>query len=110
LLNTNPNFVKIDRSLLHNININIKKQHLVSNLVNYAKHNQIKIIAEGIETHEEFEYVINIGVDYIQGFFTAKPNPILIDTISEDLIDKIRELNNNITLDQVSLQGYGKYK
>jgi EAL domain-containing protein (putative c-di-GMP-specific phosphodiesterase class I) len=93
LLTSNPNFVKIDHSLIHNINVDSKKQHLVSNLVNFANHNQIKIIAEGIESYEELEYVISIGVDYIQGFYTAKPNPIIIDTISEDLLAKIRELN-----------------
>jgi EAL domain-containing protein (putative c-di-GMP-specific phosphodiesterase class I) len=95
LLNSNPDFVKIDRSILHNIHIDTKKQHLVSNLVNFAKQNQIKIIAEGIESYEVFEYVINAEVDYIQGFYTAKPNPILIDTIPEDLLEKIRKLNSN---------------
>jgi EAL domain-containing protein (putative c-di-GMP-specific phosphodiesterase class I) len=95
LLNSNPHYVKVDRSLVHNINYDSKKQHLVSNLINFAKHNQIKIIAEGIETYEEFEYVIHLGVDYIQGFFTAKPNPFLIDTIAEDLLEKFRMLNCN---------------
>lgn len=93
LLNSNPHYVKVDRSLVRNINYDPKKQHLVSNLINFAKQNQIEIIAEGIETYEEFEYVIHMGVDYIQGFFTAKPNPFLIDTIAEDLLEKVRMLN-----------------
>lgn len=94
LLNSNPNYIKIDGSLLRNINVDSKKQHIVSGLINFALQNNIKIIAEGIETYEEFEYVITLGVDYIQGFFTAKPSSVLISKISDDIIEKIQEISN----------------
>jgi EAL domain-containing protein (putative c-di-GMP-specific phosphodiesterase class I) len=93
LLNLSPNYVKIDRTILRYINIDPKKQHLVFNLVNFAKQNHIKIIAEGIENYEEFEYVINLGVDYIQGYYAAKPDPVPIDVIPEDTVSKIQKIN-----------------
>ncbi|MHB8128640.1 MAG: EAL domain-containing protein [Mobilitalea sp.] len=106
LLNSNPNYVKIDRTILRYINIDTKKQHLVSNLVNFASQNNIKIIAEGIETYEEFEYVIKLGVDYIQGFYTAIPNPFLINTMSEDIIEKLVEINSNHYLETATTKVY----
>lgn len=102
LLKTNPHYVKIDRSLLRYINIDSKKQHLVSNLVGFALQNNIKIIAEGIETYEEFEYVINLGVDYIQGFYTAKPTPVLIPNIPSEFVVAIQDLNRKRNLETMS--------
>jgi len=99
LLKTNPNYIKIDRALLSHINTDTKKQHLVSNLINFAYHHNIKIIAEGIETYEEFKYVIHLGVDFIQGFYTAKPNPVLLNALPDELIETILALNRNRMLD-----------
>lgn len=99
LLSINLQYVKIDKSILRGINIDTKKQQLVANLVNFASHNNIKIIAEGIETYEEFEYVINLGVDYIQGFYTAKPNPLLISNISSDIFGRLQEINKRKVFD-----------
>lgn len=96
LLNSNPNFIKIDGSILRYINVDSKKQHLVTNLINFANQNSIKVIAEGIETYEEFEYVIGLGVDYIQGYYTARPNPVLVSKVSQEIIDKIQEINSNL--------------
>jgi EAL domain-containing protein (putative c-di-GMP-specific phosphodiesterase class I) len=93
LLNTNPNYIKIDQTILRYINIDEKKQLLVSNLISFASQNNIKVIAEGIESYDELEYVINLGVDYIQGFYTARPNPSLIDTMSDDILKKIQGIN-----------------
>lgn len=93
LLNTTPNYVKIDQLILRNINLDTKKQHLVSNIVSFAKKNHIKTIAEGIETYEEFVYVIQLGVDYIQGFYTGRPNPMLLQTIPDECLDTVLSLN-----------------
>jgi len=94
LLKINPNYVKIDRTLLRYINSDLKKQNYVSNLVQFAKQNNIKIIAEGIENYDEFEYVINLDIDYIQGFYTSKPNPDLIPDIPADLLMKLQKINH----------------
>ena len=92
LLNSNPDYIKIDRSILHYINVDSKKQHIVTGLINFASQNGIKIIAEGIETYEEFEYVISLGVDYIQGYYASRPNPFLISKIPQEVIDKIQNI------------------
>ncbi|HKL80384.1 MAG TPA: EAL domain-containing protein [Mobilitalea sp.] len=106
LLNTSPNYIKIDRMFLQNINIDSKKQHLVSNLINFAHKNNIKAIAEGVENYEEFVYAITLGVDYIQGFYTGRPNPLLPQVTPEECIDTIFALNQENYLETISRRVY----
>lgn len=73
LIHTNPNFVKIDMFIIRDINTDISKQALVENLVEFCHNQNIKIIAEGVETYNEMETLINLGVDYLQGYYLAKP-------------------------------------
>jgi diguanylate cyclase (GGDEF)-like protein len=79
LITVVPNYVKIDMSLVRDIDRNVHKQKLVSNIISYAKENSIKTIAEGIENYSEMEVLITLGVDYLQGFYLAKPSKEVIN-------------------------------
>lgn len=94
LLTSNPNYIKIDGSILRNIHLDSKKKQLVRNLINFSVQNSIKVIAEGIETYDEFEYVINLGVDYIQGFYTARPSAELLQQLPEHKLKQIQEIHS----------------
>lgn len=94
LLNSNPSYIKIDGSLLRYIHLDSKKQHLVTSLVNFAVQNHIKVIAEGIETYEELEFVLSLGIDYIQGYYTACPSKELLRQIPKNILDQIQEINS----------------
>ena len=89
VLNNNPNFIKIDMSLITSIDTDSKKQLLVSNLIKFGKRYNIKILAEGVETKEELAKVIELGVDLIQGFYTAKPNKDIIQAIDPEISEYI---------------------
>ena len=93
LLKSQPNYIKIDRSLLTGINSNAQKQHLVSNMISFASKHDICIIAEGIETAEELETVINLGADLIQGFFTCRPQSVILRDIPAEIRELIVEIN-----------------
>jgi len=93
LLKSQPNYIKIDRSLLTGINSNAQKQHLVSNMISFASKHDIRIIAEGIETAEELETVINLGADLIQGFFTCRPQSVILRDIPAEIRELIVEIN-----------------
>lgn len=67
-------FVKLDRSLIKNINFIEEKQNLVRGMIEYCKKRNIKIIAEGVEKKEELAICIGLGVDYVQGYYLAKPH------------------------------------
>ena len=68
--------VKLDKLLSEEYFMNNGKAKAIVNAVIEMAHSMgIKIIAEGIETKEEFEAMKTLGVDYIQGFYFSKPLP-----------------------------------
>ena len=83
LLRYMPQYVKIDRSLLSGIQDNPQKQHFVREIVEFSHENGIMALAEGVETTEEMQTVIHLGVDLIQGYYTAKPGSEVIQTIGD---------------------------
>ena len=60
-------------TVITDIDKDVNKQMFVRNTIEFARLNNIKTLAEGVETHEEMAAVISFGVDYIQGFYTGRP-------------------------------------
>ena len=89
LLRYMPNYVKIDRTLLSGIDSKPQKQHFVSEIIKFCHEYDIKSLAEGIETKEELRTVIHMGVDLIQGYYTAKPAADIIPRINEMIRNEI---------------------
>lgn len=78
-----PQVIKIDRFLVENIHENKNKQLFVSSTVEFAKMNNVKVLAEGVETAEELRTVIQLGVDFVQGYYTGRPSLEPIPHIDE---------------------------
>ncbi len=93
MLKLGPEYLKIDRSLIADINKNTRKQHFISGIIDFARMNGIKVLAEGVETFEELSVTIRRGVDLIQGFYTARPSAQIIASISKDIISEIEAVN-----------------
>lgn len=89
LLRYVPNYVKIDRTLLTDINNKPQKQHFVGEIINFCKDNGILSLAEGIETKEELRTVIHMGVDLIQGYYTGRPAATPIAKLDKKVLDEI---------------------
>ncbi|MBO7333642.1 MAG: EAL domain-containing protein [Lachnospiraceae bacterium] len=68
-----PTMVKIDRSLVSNIDSDVEKQDKVLNIIKLMKEKDILILAEGIETKAEYEYFLNLPIDFMQGYYIQKP-------------------------------------
>ena len=90
LLRYTPNFVKIDRSLLSKINVDAKKRHFVRDIIEFCHDNNILALAEGVENSMELKTVILMGVDLIQGFYTARPSPEIVTEIPYEIKQEIR--------------------
>lgn len=73
LLYITPNFVKIDMSLIRDVDKDVERQNLISSMIKFIKTRNAKVIAEGVETREEMYTLISLGVDYIQGYYIGKP-------------------------------------
>ena len=73
--------IKIDKSLLwpcfkeegtdSTNNAKILLENMISMLLKIGR----KIVVEGIETKEQFEYLESLGITYAQGFYFSKPIP-----------------------------------
>lgn len=92
LLSVRPDFVKIDISIVRNIDTDLNRQKILQNLVSYSHSRGIRVIAEGVETAAELRTVIQNKVDYIQGYYTARPSPIC-QQIPFEVQQEIRQLS-----------------
>ncbi|MHB8170681.1 MAG: EAL domain-containing protein [Thermincolia bacterium] len=70
-----PDYIKIDMSLIRDINNSIIKKALVETFVTFSKKINSTVIAEGIETAEELQTLIELDVPYGQGFYLGKTQP-----------------------------------
>jgi EAL domain-containing protein (putative c-di-GMP-specific phosphodiesterase class I) len=75
IANLAPDYIKLDISLISNIDTNFLKQNLVETMVNFAETQGAQVIAEGVERREEFETIRNLGVHLTQGFLFHRPKP-----------------------------------
>ncbi len=85
LLRYSPQIIKIDRFLITAIQSDTNKQLFFRSTVEFAHMNNMKVLAEGVETSDELECVINLGADLIQGFFTGRPAPEPAAGLAEDI-------------------------
>lgn len=83
LLTLNPHYVKVDVTIVRDIDVDENKQQIVRNIVQYAHERDMKIIAEGIETGSEMKKLLELDVDLLQGFYLAKPGAVP-PALSED--------------------------
>jgi len=73
IANLEPDYIKLDISLIANIDTNFLKQNLVETMVTFANGQGAQVIAEGVERREEFETVRQLGVHFTQGFLFHRP-------------------------------------
>jgi diguanylate cyclase (GGDEF)-like protein len=76
IVSLNYKYIKIDRSLVENIDKDLVKQALLEVFIKFSKKINASVIAEGIETAGELETIIDLGVDYVQGYLIARPSQV----------------------------------
>jgi EAL domain-containing protein (putative c-di-GMP-specific phosphodiesterase class I) len=74
-------FVKLDMSLVRDIDKHPMKQRLVRSVTELCKQQGIKLIGEGVETDAEAKVLVDLGCDYLQGYLIAKPQPPFADPL-----------------------------
>lgn len=68
-----PQIVKIDRSLLSGLDQDINKQANCKDIIEKMHAMGKKVVAEGVETKEEFDCLVSMGADLFQGYYLARP-------------------------------------
>lgn len=75
--------LKIDKEFLSEASDSGRGRKIISSIVQMANELGIQTVAEGVETKEQVDFLVDIGCDIAQGYYFAKPMPI------EDFIDKV---------------------
>ncbi|KFZ28765.1 hypothetical protein IDAT_06040 [Pseudidiomarina atlantica] len=70
------NEVKIDQSFIRDINKNPQDARLVKTIIAMGNALNLRVIAEGVENHEQAKYLAREGCEEVQGYLYAKPMPI----------------------------------
>jgi len=73
LYHSEADFLKLDKFLIRDIHKDNKKLFLVSAIKDIARALGVTLIAEGVETEEEYYCLKNLDIDMIQGYFIQKP-------------------------------------
>ena len=88
--------LKIDRSFVTNITRDANDAALVASIINLAHNLKLSVIAEGVETEEQLDYLRSHGCDEMQGYYVSRPLP------AHEFERFLRE-HNNLADDQVLL-------
>jgi EAL domain-containing protein (putative c-di-GMP-specific phosphodiesterase class I) len=70
-----PEVVKLDMSLVRGVHTQPTKQTLVRTMITMCRELGMQVVAEGIETPEERDAIVEAGCDLLQGYLFARPGP-----------------------------------
>jgi len=65
--------LKIDQSFIRNLNTSFEDAAIVKSIITLAHSLKFSVVAEGVETKEQFDYLYKLGCDEIQGYFFSPP-------------------------------------
>lgn len=82
LIKLNADYIKIDGSLIKDILLNKNNQEIVITIVDFAKRQGFKTIAEFVSSKEIFDKVKELGLDYAQGYYIHEPKPEILAHIA----------------------------
>lgn len=75
ILRLNVNLLKIDGSLIKNIDTDTNAQTVVRAIVHFSKQLGLKTVAEFVHTQSVYKKCIELNVDYFQGYYLSEPKP-----------------------------------
>jgi len=77
ILKLKPEIIKIDGSLIKDIDKSTESITIVRNIINMAKELKAETVAEYVHSKDVYEVVKKLGVDYLQGFYLYKPKAFI---------------------------------
>lgn len=73
IIDIEANYLKIDGSLIKNIDKNIKDYKVAKSIIHFAAQSNMKTVAEFVHSKEVFEKLIELNVDFMQGYYISAP-------------------------------------
>jgi len=93
-----PDYVKIDRHFIRDIDSDLVKREFVASVVNLANGMGCQLVAEGVETESEYRTIHELGILLCQGFYFGKPK---VKPVVTNLIPSKPIVDNGISLGKV---------
>ena len=99
--------MKLDRSLIGNIDVSEKEQMIVGSMVTIIHGLGLEVVIEGVETKEQLDSIMKFDCDYIQGYYFSKPLPAdefvryffsQTDQLREDFLSAYPALHSEVHL------------
>jgi len=69
-------YLKIDGAYTRNLRSDEVNQEMVAAMIKLARTMQFRIVAEQVEHQEDFDWLRDVGVDFVQGHFVEAPTPL----------------------------------
>jgi len=76
LMRLNVDYIKIDGSLIKEIDQDVNSQIITSTILDFSQQLEIATVAEFVHNQAVLDHVQNLGIDYVQGFHLGEPVPI----------------------------------
>lgn len=76
ILRIQPDFIKLDNSITHNIDVDLARFALARGLVSFADDVHAHMIGEGVETQAELDALRRLGFASVQGYLLGRPVPL----------------------------------
>jgi len=86
-----PDFVKIDRHFISHMDKALVRYNLVDLIATACHRMGINVVAEGVEREEEMRLLSGMGIDFLQGYYLAKPGPNLHSESSVPSVAQVSE-------------------
>jgi diguanylate cyclase (GGDEF)-like protein/PAS domain S-box-containing protein len=67
--------LKVDRSFVRNIDGDDEDAAICAAIIGLAQNLKLEVVAEGVETQAQYEWLVRTGCHYVQGFLTGRPAP-----------------------------------
>ena len=81
--------------IIRGIDTNVIKQQFVENILSFSKSRGIRVVAEGVETEGELLLLIQLGVDFVQGYLIGRPDfalqelsPTIVQLLQEGIVKR----------------------
>jgi len=79
IIDIEADYLKIDGSLIKNIDVNTKDYKVVKSIIHFASQSNMKTVAEFVHSKEVFDKLVELNVDYMQGFYISSPKANIIE-------------------------------
>lgn len=96
ILRLNVDLLKIDGSLINNLDTNVNAQTIVKAIVHFSRQLGLKTVAEFVHTQSVYEKCLELNIDYFQGYYLSEPKPMNQLTLQNNHIKSHKVSNYSI--------------